>query len=195
MTTRFVCVPLISAFSIFDPRKLPAADHLDGYGSKKLETLINFYCNPQTAQFQEIHADPDGSKPMVSGTAGPVLLSSPEILRHEWSTLRKLMSDHHRGGTMATVVKSVTTSGVSAFFPGIIPLLQIVIVLPVTTASVERGFSCMKLIKTRLRSNLDDISLDQLMRIVIEGPSKLSTSQLKDSLTYFKGLKFRDVPL
>ena len=42
--------------------------------------------------------------------------------------------------------------------------------LPVGTASVERSFSQMKLIKTRLRSCLSDLNLEHLMKIAIEGP-------------------------
>ena len=42
--------------------------------------------------------------------------------------------------------------------------------LPVGTATVERSFSQMKLIKTRLRSRLSDSNLEHLMKISIEGP-------------------------
>ncbi len=42
--------------------------------------------------------------------------------------------------------------------------------LPLGTASVERSFSHLKIIKTRLRSRLSDCSVVQLMRISIEGP-------------------------
>ena len=39
-----------------------------------------------------------------------------------------------------------------------------------STATVERSFSQMKLVKNRLRNRLSDVSLPQLMRIAIEGP-------------------------
>ena len=42
--------------------------------------------------------------------------------------------------------------------------------LPVGTATVERSFSQMKLIKTRLQNRLSDTNLAHLMRIAIEGP-------------------------
>ena len=41
--------------------------------------------------------------------------------------------------------------------------------LPIGTASVERSFSQMKLIKTRLRKRLSNLSLENLMKIAIEG--------------------------
>ena len=45
---------------------------------------------------------------------------------------------------------------------------------------VERSFSQMKLIKTRLRSHLCDNSLPHLMKIAIGSPDKLTDSDLED---------------
>ena len=49
-------------------------------------------------------------------------------------------------------------------------MMNIFLALPIGTASVERSFSHLKLIKTRLRSRLLDCSVAQLMRISIKGP-------------------------
>ena len=48
-------------------------------------------------------------------------------------------------------------------------LLNILLILPVGTATVERSFSDMKMIKTRLRNRLSDDNLQHLMRVAIEG--------------------------
>ena len=48
-------------------------------------------------------------------------------------------------------------------------LLNILLTLPVGTATVERSFSDMKMIKTRLRNRLSDDNLQHLMRVAIEG--------------------------
>ena len=48
-------------------------------------------------------------------------------------------------------------------------MMNIFLALPIGTASVERSFSHLKMIKTRLRSRLSDCSVAQLMRISIEG--------------------------
>ena len=45
--------------------------------------------------------------------------------------------------------------------------------IPVGTASVERSFSQMKMIKTRPRNRLGEQNLVHLMRIAIEMPEKL----------------------
>ena len=49
-------------------------------------------------------------------------------------------------------------------------MMNIFLAHPIGTASVERSFSHLKMIKTRLRSGLSDCSVAQLMRISIEGP-------------------------
>ena len=41
-------------------------------------------------------------------------------------------------------------------------------------SSAERNFSGMKLIKNRLRNRLTELSLSNLMKIVIESPEKLT---------------------
>jgi len=49
-------------------------------------------------------------------------------------------------------------------------LLRIMLILPTHTADVERGFSAMGRVKTKLRSRLEQPNLDRLLRVSIEGP-------------------------
>ena len=55
-------------------------------------------------------------------------------------------------------------------FPEIFKLLDMLLALPVGTATVEQSFSQMKLVKTRPRSGISDCNLSRPMRIAIEGP-------------------------
>ncbi len=55
-------------------------------------------------------------------------------------------------------------------FPNIKTLLSIAMVLPMSTATVERSFSDRKQIKNRLHNRLQPSSLSKLMMIAIEGP-------------------------
>ena len=55
-------------------------------------------------------------------------------------------------------------------FTEIIKLLNILLVLPVRTASVKCSYSLMTLVKTRLRSRINDRNLARLMRITTEEP-------------------------
>ena len=57
-----------------------------------------------------------------------------------------------------------------SIFPQMFSLMNILLAIPMSTATVERSFSPMKLVKNRLRNQLSDVSLPQLMRIAIEGP-------------------------
>ena len=64
-------------------------------------------------------------------------------------------------------------------------LMNIILALPVGTATVERSFSQMKMIKTRLRNRLNDSNLTRLMRIAIEGP-ELNSVNFAEILDIFK---------
>ena len=67
-----------------------------------------------------------------------------------------------------------------ALFPNLLSKIgAICLSIPVTTASVERSFSQMKLIKTCLRSSLNDKSLSNLMKIALESPDELTDSHLE----------------
>ena len=68
----------------------------------------------------------------------------------------------------------------SLLFPNLSTLGNICLSIPVSTASVERSFSQMKLLKTRLRNSLSDSSLLHLMKIAIESPDKLSDSDTEE---------------
>ena len=64
-------------------------------------------------------------------------------------------------------------------------MMNIFLALPIGTASVERSFSHLKMIKTRLRSRLSDCGVAQLMRIPIEGP-EINAVEFEDILEIFK---------
>ena len=73
----------------------------------------------------------------------------------------------------------------ATMFPNIFKLLDILLTLPVGTATVECSFSQMKIMKTRLRSRLNDVNLARLMQIAIEGP-QLYTTDFNEILDILK---------
>ena len=75
--------------------------------------------------------------------------------------------------------------GYKDLFPEMFKLLDILLTLPVGTASVERSFSQMKLVKTRLRNRITDDNLARLMHIAIEGP-ELTVVDFDKVLDIFK---------
>ena len=69
---------------------------------------------------------------------------------------------------------------IKTLFPNLSKIGAICLSIPVTTALVERSFSQMKLIKTHLRSSLNDKSLSNLMKIALESPDELTDSHLEE---------------
>ena len=74
----------------------------------------------------------------------------------------------------------VTNETLISMLPNLNTLASICLTIPIGTASVERSFSQMKMIKTRLRNRLGEKSLSHLMKLAIESPEKLSDSDLEN---------------
>ena len=70
----------------------------------------------------------------------------------------------------------------AGIFPETYCLINIMLTLPVGTATVERSFSQTKI---RLRNRLSDLNLTRLMRIAIEGP-QLNLVNFNEILDIFK---------
>ena len=64
-------------------------------------------------------------------------------------------------------------------FPHLNTLANVCMTIPVGTASVERSFSQMKMIKNHLRNRLGEKSLSYLMKIAIKAPQKVSDDNLE----------------
>ena len=182
---RMESTDLISAMSVFDPRHLPTEDKLAGYGIEKIRTLINFYSVAQRIQFQ-----------------GEVGISQPDIdaedTESEWKLFRRVIFVRYKDSTLQEVLSTLIDSGnsdISTAFPNLAKVAAIVNVLPVTTATVERSFSAMKLIKTRLRSRLGEDALEHTMRICIEGLDQLPDDVLESVVDHYKRVKKRKLAL
>ena len=74
-------------------------------------------------------------------------------------------------------------------FPNLQKIASIGLTLPVSTASVERSFSQMKLIKICLRNPLTEGRLTQLMRLAIESPDQLKEDEIEVILDIWNTLK------
>ncbi|XP_044366248.1 zinc finger MYM-type protein 1-like [Triticum aestivum] len=75
-------------------------------------------------------------------------------------------------------------------FPLVYQLLKLVLVLPVATASVERCFSGMKIVKTVLRNRIGDDFMNYCIICFLEQRLLYSTSR-KDVIDYFLKMKER----
>ena len=104
--------------------------------------------------------------------------------RAEWRFFRKIMFKEYNSITMDSVLSNLITNDTTgAAYPNLVTLTSVALTLPVTTATVERSFSDMKLIKICLRNRPGEESLDQTMHISIEGPDTLNYDELKEIVT------------
>ena len=98
----------------------------------------------------------------------------------EWKTFRQLLVKQPQDTTASQLKELVSNDMLKAMSLNLNKIASIGLTIPVSTASVERSFSQMKTIKTRLRNSLSDCSLSDLMRIAIEAPEVLSESDLEE---------------
>ena len=172
---RLESTDLISSMSVFDPRHLPDDEEkLSEYGVEKIKTLANFYGCVQEVRFE---GNRGVSKPDID----------PEDTESEWKLFRRLMFIQQKDSCLQQVLSVFLSSAdIAAAFPNLAKLAAILIVLPITTATVERTFSSMKLIKTRLRSRMGESTLEHAMRICIEGPDQLPSETLEAVIDHYK---------
>jgi hypothetical protein len=165
---RFPKVDLLAHLAVLlDPASMPSELPHD-YGNVSLDHVIRHYSPPASD-------DIDDEKPFT-------VFDAP-ALRTEWPTFRNLMvsqQTQHRnthGGdlTFKAFAEFIFKSeALRSVFPNFSKLLHIAVIIPLSTADCERGFSKLKLIKTDRRNRLSAQTLEALMLISIEGPDPSS---------------------
>ena len=168
ISSRFGSQDVISAFSIFDPKKTPKVDSSEytNYGKDSLSVLLNQYGSPKTATAL------DGEE-----FQKPALIT--DRVHAEWTTFRHYIAKEPKEDMSSQLNNLLTNDMLKTMFPNLHTLANICMALPVGTASVERSFSQMKMIKTRLRNRLNEKSLSYLMKISIESPQNLTDEDLE----------------
>jgi hypothetical protein len=68
---------------------------------------------------------------------------------------------------LASIAKTMVEIGRDTVFPLVYRLIELALLLPVATTTVERAFSAMKIIKIELRNKMSDYWLNDLMVIYI----------------------------
>ena len=101
-------------------------------------------------------------------------------LRTEWKAFRNYLSKQPRGTLQSQLKELDTNEMLQTMFPNLSTLSNICLAIPISTASVERSFSQIKLIKTRLRNRIGESSLSYLMKISMETPERLSDNDLEN---------------
>ena len=75
-------------------------------------------------------------------------------VKAEWTTFRHYIAKQPKEDMPSQLNNLLTCDMLKTMFPNLHTLANVCITLPVGTASVERSFSQMKMIKTRLRNTV-----------------------------------------
>ena len=79
-----------------------------------------------------------------------------ELLPTEWKTFGRYISNQPREDIKEQLKELSTNSMMQTMFPNLSILANVCLTIPVGTASVERSFSHMKMVKSRLRNRLGE---------------------------------------
>jgi hypothetical protein len=90
--------------------------------------------------------------------------------------------------TISELAKLMVSTNKHLAFPLVYQLLKLVLVLPVATASVERCFSAMKIVKTVLRNRIGDDFMNYCIICFLEQRLLYSTPR-KDVIDRFHKMK------
>ena len=174
ITSHFTSSDVVSSFSIFDPRKVPATSSplFSLYGEGAIDTLIDHYA--QNFQAETVHGVQFVKEGIISLD-----------VRTEWKTYRQFLSKQPKDNLKTQLQELATNDTLIALLPNLHKVACCCLSLPIGTASVERSFSQMKLIKTRLRNRLGELSLSRLMKIAIACPETLFDSDLEEVYSYY----------
>ena len=78
-------------------------------------------------------------------------------------------------------------------FPNLSLISSLILLCPLGTASVERSFSTMNRVLTRLRQRLSTSNMEACMLVAIEGPPKLSEDEARAIVQIWHGQKERRI--
>ena len=172
IANRFVSHDVVSCFSIFDPKKTPNSLENCTYGEDQVKVLLEYYGSELPAETVV------GDEFLM-----PAVITSSSDLPIEWKTFRRYITYQPREDIKEQLKELSTNSTMQTMFPNLSILANVCLTIPVGTASVERSFSHMKMVKSRLRNRLGEANLSYLMKIALESPEALSDEELEQILT------------
>lgn len=83
-------------------------------------------------------------------------------------------------GSTAQIYQMFCTAKLNCVFPNLYLLLKIIMTLPVSSVSTERSFSKLKVIKTKLRTTMNEDRLQNLMMISCESDLNINIENVID---------------
>ncbi|XP_042437065.1 uncharacterized protein LOC122023032 [Zingiber officinale] len=95
---------------------------------------------------------------------------------------------------LGSLAKKMVETGKNTIFSLVYRLIELALVLPVATASVERVFSAMKIIKTNLHNRMGDEWMNDSLVVYIE-KDIFATIENEQILQYFQQMNTRRIQL
>ena len=163
---------VVFCFSIFDPKKTPNSLKNCTYGEDQVKVLLDHYGSELPAETVV------GDEFLM-----PAVITSSSDLPTEWKTFQRYITNQPREDIKEQLKELSTNSMMQTTFPNLSILANVCLTIPVGTASVERSFSHMKMVKSRLRNRLGEANLSYLMKIALESPEALSDEELEQIVT------------
>ncbi|CAG8576953.1 10563_t:CDS:2 [Rhizophagus irregularis] len=141
---------------IFDAQQLPLTQTLiNQYGEKEIEIVGEFYGNQKTDQDGNIY------EPIID----------KKELKNEWIVVRQFIANFRESKFVEQWFRIFSTTDFSTLYPNISKIIHIILIIPLSNASVERVFSRQNLIKSKLRNKMKLETLYFHLNILINGPS------------------------
>jgi len=156
-------LPVVSAWSIFDPLKVPNKDHpgFKLYGKPQVQTIADHFT-------KSIPADQKESIQEEMKTEFAKL--KYDMIRWKQDLPLECNPSEFPCKVTATEWCLQRICSLSHFYPQLSNVADIMLSTPVSNAWPERGASCVKRVKTRFRSTLKNDMLQSLMHVSINGP-------------------------
>lgn len=205
MRDRFRSKTLVSDFfKVLDPKRVESGSSKDHhtYGVAELDRLLEYWGQPAEA----VLGLDSNEKPVrafyIKGESERKRCSQrivdPGACRREYAGFRQPQAEYFARGTFTDPSRVSPKSPFNLFltwhlqslyaeqYPCMTELTRIAATLPIGSASVERSFSQMKLIKNRLRSSLTNENLHWLVLIAMEGPDLLPADMIEEVIDLCK---------
>ena len=185
---RFEDKSILTAFDIFDPKKVPRVsnDENDSSDSSGEQEIFMQYGNAHIKNLAEHY----------QGDNDVSVCGSPDQCLEEWSSFRQYMHDNYLKLRHKDVIRELCSNKtISCIYPNMGTFAEVCRVVPIHTSDVERTFSQLKLIKTRIRNRLNEGTLDSLLRIAVEGSSSPQEYPIQEAVELWVRKKNRRLQL
>lgn len=131
-----------------------------------------------------------GQPKTTSGNSNIDPLIDPDVTRADYLQFKFLLNTHRVMNMQQFIKRFLADDGLCEQFSTFATLANIALIIPVSSASCERGFSCQNRIKTGLRNKLSKENLENLMKVAIEG-APLAKFDFERAKQIFKGHRHR----